>query len=124
MAQPAVDTIAFAKPGGESLPPSGGRPIDLVHLARQTFGDRGLEAEILSMFLAQSQGTKARLRAATVSERQLLAHGLKGSARSIGAFPLGDAAAIVELQPGNALHLRELERRIDDVADFIASITR
>jgi hypothetical protein len=27
--------------------PSGGRPIDLVHLARQTGGDKALETEVL-----------------------------------------------------------------------------
>lgn len=124
MAQLAVDTLAFAMPGGEAVAPSGGRPVDLVHLARQTFGDRGLEAEILSMFLAQIHAAKARLRDAGPDDRQTLAHGLKGSARSVGAFPLGDAAAVLELQPANALHVREVERRIDDVADFIASISR
>src|ERR1700747_540717 len=30
-----------------SLPASGERPIDLVHLARMTLGDRGLEREVL-----------------------------------------------------------------------------
>ena len=30
--------------------PSGGRPIDLVHLARQTGGDKALESEVLALF--------------------------------------------------------------------------
>ena len=31
------------------------RPIDLVHLARQTLGDRSLEQEVLRLFLTQME---------------------------------------------------------------------
>ena len=37
-----------------SLPVSGERPIDLVHLARMTLGDRGLEREVLELFDRQA----------------------------------------------------------------------
>lgn len=120
----AIDHLAFAKPGGEGAPPAQGRPVDLVHLARQTLGDRNLEQEILALFATQALAARTRLRDSCAEDRKILAHGLKGSARSVGAFPLGDAAAVLELQPGNDLHVRAIERRIDDVVDFISSISR
>lgn len=124
MAQVAVEHIAFARPGGEGEFPSGGRSVDLVHLARQTFGDRALEEEILAMFRGQILSIKSRLRDATADDRKTIAHGLKGSARSVGAFSLADAAAVLELTPANDAQVREIERRIDDVVDFISAISR
>lgn len=124
MVRMGVEAVAYAMPGGEATAPSAGRPVDMVHLARQTFGDRALEAEILSLFVSQTQSVKARLRDANGEERKRLAHGIKGSARSVGAFALGDAAAVLELSPANDVHVREIERRIDDVADFVAAISR
>ena len=35
-------------------------PIDCAHLARQTFGDPELQAEILAMFVPQSRSLCAR----------------------------------------------------------------
>lgn len=119
-----VVTAAFAMPGGEGGGRAAGRPIDFAHLERQTFGDRGLETELLSLFVGQAAAIRGRLRGANGEERQRLAHTLKGSARSVGAFALGDAAAVLEMAPGNDLHLRAVEARIDDVADYVATISR
>lgn len=124
MAHLALDSVAFSRPGGEGEWPTSGRAIDLVHLARQTFGDRALEEEILAMFRNQALSIKSRLRDAPPDDRKALAHGLKGSARSVGAFALADAAAVLELTPANDAQVREIERRIDDVVDFIAAISR
>jgi HPt (histidine-containing phosphotransfer) domain-containing protein len=124
VAQVAVEQLAFARPGGEGEWPSGGRAIDLVHLARQTFGERALEEEILAMFRSQILSIKSRLRDAQADDRKTIAHGLKGSSRSVGAFALADAAAVLELTPASDAQVREIERRIDDVIDFIAAISR
>ncbi|MCA0399597.1 MAG: Hpt domain-containing protein [Proteobacteria bacterium] len=73
------------------------RPIDLVHLARQTMGDRALEAEILQLFVGQAASVLARLQAAQDARaRADLAHTLKGSARAVGAFRLAAAAQSCE----------------------------
>ena len=40
------------------------RPIDLVHLARTTLGDRALEREVLQLFDRQSDILIARMRTA------------------------------------------------------------
>lgn len=116
--------IAFSRPGGESRVPSRARPVDLVHLARQTLGDRALEQEVLGMFVQQLAVTRERLAAANEGERQTLAHTLKGSARSIGAFAIADCAEAIEKQPSGKTHLSRLSKLIDEVRDFIAAINR
>jgi HPt (histidine-containing phosphotransfer) domain-containing protein len=70
-------------------------PIDNAHLERMTLGDLALEQEVLAMFSAQAVGLIGRL-AALPSESMTLAHTLKGSARAIGAFRVGDAAETLE----------------------------
>lgn len=74
------------------------RPIDLVHLARQTLGDRDLEREILNLFTVQARALLVRIGTAeTLQERGDLAHTLKGSARAVGAWAVADAAELSEI---------------------------
>ena len=78
----------------------GDRPIDLVHLARQTFGERELESELLRLFDRQSRQIVDRLTDGPLAEdrwRADLAHTLKGSARAVGAFGVAAAAEAYEL---------------------------
>ena len=70
-------------------------PIDIAHLRRMTLGDAALEREVLSMFSAQASRLVKAL-AALPPDASALAHTLKGSARAVGAFALGDAAAHLE----------------------------
>ncbi len=71
-------------------------PFDLVHLSRQTMGDRELEQEVLSLFERQAAQIGARLTTLESSPdhgaRADLAHKLKGSARAVGAFSVAHAA--------------------------------
>ncbi len=81
----------------EAAPPSFERPIDLVHLARQTLGDRDLEREVLGLFVAQARSVLDMLGAARDQrQRGDLAHTLKGSARSIGAWRVAAKAEACE----------------------------
>ena len=73
------------------------RPIDLVHLARTTLGDRALEREVLQLFDRQSTLLIARMRSAAPAGIATLAHTLKGSARGIGAWRVARAAEALEL---------------------------
>jgi HPt (histidine-containing phosphotransfer) domain-containing protein len=73
------------------------RPIDLVHLARMTMGDRSLEREVLQLFDRQSALLIARMRSAAPAGIATLAHTLKGSARGIGAWRVARAAETLEL---------------------------
>jgi HPt (histidine-containing phosphotransfer) domain-containing protein len=70
-------------------------PIDIEHLRRMTLGDASLEREVLAMFAAQAVGLVGAL-ASLPADAGALAHTLKGSARAIGAFCVGDAAASLE----------------------------
>jgi HPt (histidine-containing phosphotransfer) domain-containing protein len=76
------------------------RPIDLVHLARTTLGDRSLEREVLQLFDRQSTLLLARMRVAAPGGMVMLAHTLKGSARGIGAWRVARAAEVLELSEG------------------------
>lgn len=82
----------------EGVPTSSERPIDLVHLVRQTLGDRSLEREILQLFSVQARTILAHLGVAeTGRSRMELAHTLKGSARAVGAWRVADRAERCEL---------------------------
>lgn len=72
-------------------------PIDRAHLARYTLGDPALEKEVLGLFLAQFPLTVEALKfASTDKDWYMSAHTLKGSARAVGAFELGQLAQEAE----------------------------
>jgi HPt (histidine-containing phosphotransfer) domain-containing protein len=116
--------MAFERPGGESCGQRTSRPIDLAHLSRQTMGDRALEQEVLALFVQQAILVKEQIAGAVVAERLRLAHSLKGSARGVGAFAIADCAAEIEARPGDRATVARLARLIDDLRDFVASISR
>jgi HPt (histidine-containing phosphotransfer) domain-containing protein len=124
MAMPNPDSLAFCRPGGEICPTSKARAVDMLHLSRQTMGDRELEAEVLGLFMQQARTVREQIARATHSERIMLAHALKGSARGVGAFAVADCAARIEATPGDTGEIGQLGRRIDDVREFLASISR
>jgi HPt (histidine-containing phosphotransfer) domain-containing protein len=104
------------------------RPIDLVHLARQTMGDRGLECEILKLFDRQMRQYVERIR--NTHDRAALAmemHTLKGSAFGVGAEAIGKLAQTGEREI--ARHggvspelLGDLETAIAEANAYIADI--
>ncbi len=124
MALPQQASMAFALPGGEKSTPSRNRPIDLVHLTRETFGNRALEIEILNLFSRQICGIVDRLAHANADERVRLAKSLKGSARAIGAFRVAEIAEEIEQAPSDLRKIKDLRPVIDDTRDYIAAITR
>src|SRR5215813_6709319 len=71
------------------------RPVDLVHLARMTLGERSLEREVLQLFDRQAAILMSRMQAAPAETLAALAHTLKGSARAIGAVRVARAAEAV-----------------------------
>jgi HPt (histidine-containing phosphotransfer) domain-containing protein len=83
-------------PVGEPSPGSAERPIDLVHLARMTLGDRGLEREVLQLFVRQAAVLLGRMQAADADTVAALAHTLRGSAQGLGAWRVAAAAEAVE----------------------------
>jgi HPt (histidine-containing phosphotransfer) domain-containing protein len=106
--------------GGSSV-----RPLDLVHLSKYTFGDRGLEAELMGLFRSQAEVYISRLETATTpKDWRDAAHSLKGSARGLGAWGLGDIAEEVERHDFADVMQRHADiarvrEEIDVVKDFI-----
>lgn len=72
-------------------------PLDLKHLSRMTLGEQSLEREVLAMFAAQAKDVAGRLAGSPANAAEL-AHTLKGSARSVGAFRLADALEAYEIE--------------------------
>jgi HPt (histidine-containing phosphotransfer) domain-containing protein len=82
---------------GEYAAASFERPIDLVHLARQTLGDRSLEREVLNLFVVQARSILTQMELTPPGKPRLeLAHTLKGSARSVGAWHVATEAEACE----------------------------
>lgn len=75
-----------------------GAPVlDREHLARQTFDDADLQAELIALFLAQCAKLRPVIEGdADARARADAAHTLKGGARGIGAFAVAQAAEAVE----------------------------
>jgi HPt (histidine-containing phosphotransfer) domain-containing protein len=97
-------------------------PIDIAHLRRMTLGDAALEREVLTMFSAQASRV-AKALAAMPADAPALAHTLKGSARAVGAFAVGDAAAHIETLIRSGSNPAEALGELDDaVAQARAAI--
>ena len=102
--------------------------IDLEHLARYTGGEKELNAEVLRLFDGQITRMVAELDSLIVSRDgkrwREVAHTIKGAARGVGAFSMGDLAARAEpVDPANAPAakdvLEKLAREADTVRAFI-----
>jgi HPt (histidine-containing phosphotransfer) domain-containing protein len=74
---------------GEASTPS---ILDIAHLARMTFGDMGLQREVLGLFDRQVAMLLARMHGAPPTVTAALAHSIGGSARGVGAWEVAAAA--------------------------------
>lgn len=105
------------------------RPIDLVHLARYTLGNRTSEHEVLELFRTQSKLYLQRLREA-VSEGAWrdAAHTIKDSARGIGAWRVAEVAETAETLDHDDLAAKQgqvmeaLSAQIDETNGYIESL--
>jgi HPt (histidine-containing phosphotransfer) domain-containing protein len=77
-------------------------PIDAEHLAQMTFGDRGLEREVLEIFRRQAAIMLSRIGGVEPGAAFAAVHTLKGSARGIGAWRVARAAERLEHAGGDA----------------------
>jgi HPt (histidine-containing phosphotransfer) domain-containing protein len=104
------------------------RPIDLVHLARMTFGDRSLEREVLGLFMRQAGILVARMEASPATAVPTLAHTLNGSAKGIGAWRVAHAAEALELACGDEdefkAALAKLRAATDEARAVIGDLLR
>jgi HPt (histidine-containing phosphotransfer) domain-containing protein len=99
--------------------------IDVAHLRRMTLGEPDLEREVLTMFKTQSGQMLTRL-VVLPPDAAELAHTLKGSARAIGAFAVGDAAHALESalrqQSGIADAVRVLTSAVADARSAVDTL--
>lgn len=102
--------------------PSRSRPIDLVHLAAQTLGDRELEREVLGLMAMQVEQCAARIGAAGDKDRRSMAHALKGAARNVGAFALAERAQASEDAPTDVAATAALVSEMRRTGDFIRAL--
>ena len=86
------EATAFSLPQQPAPVPADG-PIDMKHLCHYTMGDVDLAQEVLNLFRIQARlYVEALQKPGTPDEWKLAAHTLKGSAQSIGAEQLAEAA--------------------------------
>ena len=110
-------------------------PVDLSHLARYTGGDKTLNTEILRLFNGQV-GDMVEQLLSVLQQRDArkwreVTHTLKGAARGVGAFAMGDAAAAAEpvdptTSPDRAVEVIEALRVEGEavqafIADYLAA---
>lgn len=89
----ASDPRGVSAPGGPRQPAPA---LDIDFLVRQTFGDPGLETELLRLFDTQAAQALARLatpaNAEETRQRADFVHSIKGAARAVGALATAAAA--------------------------------
>lgn len=102
--------------------------IDLEHLARYTGGEKALNAEVLRLFDDQITLMVTELNGLLASRDgrrwREVTHSIKGAARGVGAFSMGELAASAEpIDPANAPVaknvIEKLEREAATVRAFI-----
>jgi len=105
-------------------------PIDLDHLARYTGGEKALNAEILKLFDTQITDMVGQLNSVLAvrdaKRWREITHTIKGAARGVGAFGMGEVAAAAEpVDPANAdkakAAIKSLENEAQSVRGFIQS---
>jgi len=100
--------------------------LDREHLARYTMGDAALERELFGLFLTGAAEYIAALRRFPPgsAEFRRAAHSLKGAARGIGAFEVGDLAFACEQLPDDAtraaLAVDRLAAAVEKVRQIVA----
>ncbi|MFN0022549.1 MAG: Hpt domain-containing protein [Parvularculaceae bacterium] len=102
-------------------------PIDLKHLDRYVCGDKALLDEVLGIFVDQARSITERMRPGVSDcDWRLAAHTLKGAARGVGAWRLGEAADRAEAATNSderAHCVEEIVALASEAADYAASVT-
>jgi HPt (histidine-containing phosphotransfer) domain-containing protein len=110
-------------------------PVDLSHLARYTGGDKALNTEILRLFDGQVSEMVGQLLGVLEQHDarrwREVTHTIKGAARGVGAFAMGEAAAEAEpvdpvANPDRAIQVIEALRIEGEavqafIADYLAA---
>jgi HPt (histidine-containing phosphotransfer) domain-containing protein len=87
--------------------------IDQTELDQQTFHDPDIRREVIGMFMEQAPAILAGIEGSTGAARADIAHRLRGSALALGAKPLAEAAARLEVAPADDPALGNVRRLLD-----------
>jgi HPt (histidine-containing phosphotransfer) domain-containing protein len=121
----AAVSIAFAAPdNSKGACPSKARPIDLVHLAKQTMGDKSLEIEVLQMFARQARACLQDISSGEMKKVEAAAHRLKGAASAVGAFRVSETAETLEGNCGDAASMAAVGFAVIEAENFILKLCR
>ena len=98
--------------------------IDLEHLAKYTGGEKDLNGEILRLFDSQISSMVTELNSLIATEDSKrwreIAHTIKGAARGVGAFEMGEAAAKAEpVNPANSAEARAAMQKLEQEAQTV-----
>ncbi|MDZ4374248.1 MAG: Hpt domain-containing protein [Phenylobacterium sp.] len=97
--------------------------VDFDYLEGFAAGDMQVVTEVLNLFQGQAEGWMGQLATPDPGHWRDLAHTIKGSARGIGAGPLGEAADRAER--GDVTRADELRSALADaLADIEGYLTR
>ncbi len=126
-----ADRVSDDRSVSENGEPNTQRPVDLVHLARFTMGNRTVEREVLELFSCQSEVYLQRLKdASTEKEWREAAHTIKGAARGIGAWRVAETAETAEKLEGagwqdkRASAVQDVEERICEANNYIRTLLK
>jgi HPt (histidine-containing phosphotransfer) domain-containing protein len=121
----AAVSIAFEAPdNAQGGCPSQSRPIDLVHLATQTMGDKALEIEVLQMFARQARKALQDMSVGDGKAVVAAAHRLKGAAKGVGAFRVAQAAEKLEAHGSDAALQAAVAAAVVEAENFILKLCR
>ncbi|HHG89033.1 MAG TPA: Hpt domain-containing protein [Devosia sp.] len=104
------------------------RPIDMVHLSRQSLGDPGLEEEILRMFDQLAAAYVGRLRGAVKDDDTLLSlHSLKGASAGVGARAIASLTSEAEAEfrlegKLSGERLADISMAVEEVRTYISEL--
>ncbi|MBN9033797.1 MAG: Hpt domain-containing protein [Rhizobiales bacterium 63-7] len=121
----AAVSIAFEAPEnvtGYRAAPS--RPIDLVHLAGQTMGDKALEIEVLQTFARHARASLQEIAHGDRAGAAIAIHRLKGAAAAVGAFQVSAAAEKLEASPTDAALFAGVDAAVLEAENFILKLCR
>ncbi len=122
----AAFNVAFDAPESQQArTPSKDRPIDLVHLATLTKGDKAVEIEILQVFARQARGCLQALSTKSdKAEIKSAAQRLRNAAISVGALRVASCAELVDSKGVNNDTLASVASAVLEAEHFILKLAR
>lgn len=120
----AINRIILEAPEFGSGRACDNRPIDMLHLSKQTSGDSSLENELLTLFAKQVRESLSEMTLCDEEKRAKTAGEVHHAAESIGAFDVAEKANRVMADPADPTSLAAFSNSVVKASTFIASLNR